>query len=115
MGKTFEKKLADEFVGKPCVIRSANAGVFIGIPTAITVKNGSGHLVATFEEVRRAWRWEVNQGISCSDMARFGLKESGTRMNAAVKAVIGNICEINVMDADAFTAAMAFPVDSAGN
>jgi hypothetical protein len=59
MGKTFEKKLADEFVGKPCVIRSANAGVFIGIPTAITVKGGSGHLVATFEEVRRAWRWEV--------------------------------------------------------
>jgi cell division septal protein FtsQ len=53
--------------------------------------------------------------IQIDDTARFGLKESGTRMNAAVKAVIGNICEINVMDADAFTAAMAFPVDSAGN
>ena len=109
---TFKQKLA-EVVGKPCVIRSADAGVFIGVPTAITVQGGSGHMVATFGEVRRAWRWTLKKGISCSDMATFGLDAAGTRMNAAVEAVIGNICEINIMNADAFAAAMAFPVDSA--
>ena len=71
---TFEENLA-EFVGKPCVIRSADAGVFIGIPTAITVQGGSGHMVATFDEVRRAWRWTLKKGISCSDM---GLADRGT-------------------------------------
>ena len=111
MAKTkLQTEMEESFVGKPCVIRSSQAGVFIGIPSAIRLEGG--RFAVAVPEARRLWSWHLNQGISCSDMAAFGVAAE-TRANARAYALIADGIEINVMDTQAFDSAMALPVDSA--
>lgn len=84
-----EKEIFKDVIGKICVIRAYEAGVYYGTVTAI-----DGNTVKV-ESVRNIWRWE---GASClSQIANEGIR--GGKVSQVVKSmVILNVCQIIPMD-----------------
>lgn len=83
MGKT--KEIFKDVIGKVCIVRSYEAGVYYGTVTAI-----DGTTVSV-ENVRNIWQWE---GATClSQIANCGIKDG--KVSQVVKSmVLMGVCHI---------------------
>jgi hypothetical protein len=82
------KEIYKDCIGKTCLVRSYDAGVYYG-----TVTDIEGETVRV-ENVRNIWRWE---GANClSDIADHGIKREGaSRISIKVGSMILNrVCQI---------------------
>ena len=71
----------NNMIGKKCVIRTYNAGVWFG---EIAEKSGNEVIV---KNARRMWRWWAAEGISLSSVALHGVKHDESKIVEAVPAV----------------------------
>ena len=71
----------NNMIGKKCVIRTYNAGVWFG---EIAEKAGNEVIV---KNARRMWRWWAAEGISLSSVALHGVKHDESKIVEAVPAV----------------------------
>ena len=71
----------NNMIGKKCVIRTYNAGVWFG---EIAEKAGNEVIV---KNARRMWRWWAAKGISLSSVALHGVKHDESKIVEAVPAV----------------------------
>lgn len=75
-----------DVIGKKCLIRSYDAGVYFG-----TVRKVDGDIVLV-KDVRNIWYWE---GAAClSQIVNDGVRDT-SRISQVVKSmIIGNVCQI---------------------
>lgn len=80
--------LANEFLGKICMVRAESAGVFYG---TVVKKQGSEIII---DDARRVWYWEG--AASLSQLATFGTsKPENCKFPCAVSQVyLDKVCEI---------------------
>ena len=71
----------NNMIGKKCVIRTYNAGVWFG---EIAEKAGNEVIV---KNARRMWKWWAAEGISLSSVALHGVKHDESKIVEAVPAV----------------------------
>ena len=71
----------NSMLGKKCVIRTYNAGVWFG---EIAEKAGNEVIV---KNARRMWKWWAAEGISLSSVALHGVKHDESKIVEAVPAV----------------------------
>lgn len=75
-----------DVIGKKCLIRSYDAGVYFG-----TVRKVNGDIVYV-EDVRNIWYWE---GAAClSQIVNDGVRDSSKISQVVKSMTIGNVCQI---------------------
>ena len=77
----------EEILGKKCIVRSYDAGVYYGTVTEV---NGE---TVKMENVRNIWYWE---GANClSDVAANGVGEDSKVSRVISTMVLNRCCQIN--------------------
>ncbi len=97
------------FIGQKVIVRADDAGVHFGTLKAASA-NGSVELANS----RRLWRWKTLMGISLSDVAFWGIDDSGSKICQVIPfhGVIG-VCEIIPCTQDAIMTIENAPVAEA--
>ena len=71
----------NNMIGKKCVVRTYNAGVWFG---EVAEKSGNEVIV---KNARRMWKWWAAEGISLSSVALHGVKQDQSKIVELVPAV----------------------------
>lgn len=71
----------NSMLGKKCVVRTYNAGVWFG---EVTEKSGNEVIL---KNARRMWYWHAAESISLSAVALHGINQNKSKIVAAVPAV----------------------------
>lgn len=81
-----QDNIFSDVIGKKCLIRSYDAGVYFG-----TVRKVDSDIVYV-EDVRNIWYWE---GAAClSQIVNDGVKDSSKISQVVKSMTIGNVCQI---------------------
>lgn len=75
--------------GEYCIFRCRDAGVWAGI-----LEEGAGRL-ARIADGRRLWLWKCKTGATLSEIAMYGISESGSKISAPIpSAILLDVAEI---------------------